>query len=282
VWFALACLLGPCLAVSTPAPTAAGAERGGVPETTVGIEGVYFARVHGPALVAKPVDESGPLVLRVADVAEDENSAIYELRFIGTRPGEYDLGDFLVRADGQPITGVDPMPVVIGELLPPDHQGELEGLARPRVSPWWQYRLLMAGAALLWLALPAWLIVRRIVRRGTEPPIIRTADATLADQLRPLVETAVAGALSSADQARLELLLIAHWRERLDLTDCPAAEALDEMRRRRESGELLRQLERWLYHPPGRFNVDVAAILKPYRAFAPVDEDPVLREGVAP
>jgi hypothetical protein len=257
------------------------AVHSGVPETTVGIEGVYYARVRGPALEAKPVDESGPVVLRVADVTEDENSAIYELRFIGTLPGSYDLLDFLVRADGQPITGLDPMPVVIGELLPPDHQGELEGLARPRVRPWWRYRLLLAGAALSWLVLPAWLIVRRIVRRRAEPRVIRTADPTLADQLRPLVEAAVAGQLSSADQARLELLLIAHWRERLDLTDCPAAEALAQMRRRGESGELLRQLERWLHHPPGRFNVDVAAILKPYRAFAPVDEDHVPREEVA-
>ncbi len=244
----------------------------GVVTTNVGVEGTYYARYTGPALEAKPVDESAPIVLRIADLTEDQGSTIYELRYVGNRPGSYDLGDYLARVDGEPITGLGPLTVAVEGLLPEDHDGALEKHSRPRAAPGWRYRWLLGVAGALWLVPLVWVAIRRWTRREKKPQRLPTAEPTLADQLRPLVEEALAGSLSPAGQARLEMLLIAHWRRRLDLTGCSISEALQRMRQHRESGELLRHLERWLHEPPGT-PVDVASILEPYRYCAAVDAE---------
>ena len=46
---------------------------------------------------------------------------------------------------------------------------------------------------------------------------------TLADRLRPLVDAAVAGALSAGQHAELERLLIGYWRRRLNLEQAAPA-----------------------------------------------------------
>ena len=241
-----------------------------VVETNVGLEGVYYARVRGPALAAKPVDDSAPVVLRMADAVQDGEATIYELRFVGSLPGRYDLRDYLVRVDGQPPSGVEPMQVAVHGLLPDDHDGSLESLARPAARTPLAYRALLALVAALWLLPPAWLLVRRWTRPRVKPHVVENGRPSLADQLRPLVEAAVAGRVTATEQARLERLLIAHWRQRLDLNGCPAVDALREMRRHPEAGELLRELDKWLHQPPGTARVDVAAILLPYRDAAPM------------
>ena len=119
----------------------------------------------------------------------------------------------------------------------------------------------------------AWLLIRRWTRPRPPPQVAESGRPTLGDQLRPLVEAAVVGRLTSAEKARLERLLIAHWRRQLDLNGCPATEALRQMRGHSQAGELLRELDKWLHRPPGTAQVDVAGILEPYRAAAPIDEE---------
>jgi hypothetical protein len=99
----------------------------------------------------------------------------------------------------------------------------------------------------------------------------------MADQLRPLVEAAIAGRLSAPEQARLERMLIARWRDELELAGLPPAQALRRMREHPEAGQLLEQLEGWLHCPPGAVEVDVAAVLAPYRAHPPVESQDAAR-----
>ena len=63
-------------------------------------------------------------------------------------------------------------------------------------------------------------------------------------------------------------MLIAYWRERLDLAGCSIGEALARMRRHPPSAALLGKLDEWLHQRPGRHVVDVAEILRPYRDHA--------------
>jgi hypothetical protein len=257
------------------------AELGSAIETTVGIEGVYYARVRGPALEAKPVDDDAPLVLRIADAVTDADSTICELRYIGTLPGTYDLRDYLMCADGQTLEAAGPMLITVKSILPENHDGALEGIRRPAARRSWPYRAGLAAVAAVWLVPLVWLLGRRVVRRTARPELAESAAPTLADQLRPLVEAATAGRLSSAEKARLELLLIAHWRRQLDLNGCSAVEALRRLRRHPEAGELLRELEKWLHQPPGRAQVDVAAVLQPYRRAKPVEDDQLVMAEAA-
>ncbi len=57
---------------------------------------------------------------------------------------------------------------------------------------------------------------------------------------------------------------------------CSATEAVQRLRQHPESGELLNQLEKWLHQPPGTTDVDVQALLEPYRSSAPIQEDELI------
>jgi len=242
-------------------------------ETSIGMEGVYYLRYSGPALEAKPVDEKAPLLLRIADIVEDGGSLIYELRYVGLKAGIHDLRGYLRRVDGQSLAGhpfQEPLEVRVKELLPPDHSGALEKLAEPARPRLWRYRFWIGAAILLWFLPVGWWILRWILRPRPKIRVEAGAGPTLADQLRPLVEAAMEGRLSTEGKARLELLLIAHWRDRLDLRGS-TLEALRRMRAHHEAGELLRQLEGWLHRPPGKVEVDVRALLDPYQGKEQVD-----------
>ena len=241
-----------------------------VVETTIGIEGQYSVRYRGPALEVVPFEENAPIALRIASVVRDTStgdgqSMIYELLYIGERAGGHDLCDYLVRVDGQPITGLAPLTVEVIELLPADYDGALETIDGVGL-PWlWPYRWLLVFAAIVWLAPLAWLIRRKLKRRAASGELPVAQPVTLADQLRPLVEAAVSGRLDSAGKARLERLLIGYWRKRLDLNGLATREALACLRGDAIAGELLRQLEAWLHQRPGAVTIDTAAILAPYR-----------------
>ena len=84
------------------------------------------------------------------------------------------------------------------------------------------------------------------------------------DRLRPLVRDALKGELSNDQRAMLERLLLAHWRERLSLTEMDPLHALRALREHDEAGQLLRKLEDWLHRPDPPQDVDVEALLKPY------------------
>jgi hypothetical protein len=261
-------ILASALAAAPPPQKVGGDSR---VEAAVGMEGVYYFRHRGPAVEALPVDDDSPVVLRIAEAVSDGDATICEIRYIGVKPGRYDLRDYLRRADGGPLAGVEPIPVAIRSVLPADHNGQLDELPRLPLPGAWPYRLFLAVAGGLWLVPVAWLTVRRVARRRRRPERPPAGEPTLADQLRPLVEAAVLGRLSTADQARLELLLIAYWRKRLELTGCSAAELLVQLREHPESAAPLGQLEQWLHRRPGSCRVDVAAVLRPYRDDPPVD-----------
>jgi hypothetical protein len=257
--FVLASLLPPATA------TEAVRDRG-VLETAVGMEGVYYLRHRGPAVAALPVDENSPVVLRIAKQTESGDSTIYEIRYLGTKPGRYDLRSYLRYLDGRSPAELPPMIVSVVSVLPADHNGQLDELAYPSLPRAWPYRAVMIAAGGLWLVPLAWLLARAAVRRKPRAAAPATTEPTLADELHPLVEGAIAGSLSAAEQARLELLLVAYWRKQLDLCGCSTEAALAQLRGHPEAGILLEQLDQWLHRRPGsNGEINVAAILRPYR-----------------
>lgn len=277
----LLCALGAAAAPpsppsASPPAAAAGASRPPV-ESTIGIEGqVIFRHPRSEAVQAVPVDDKAPVVVRIAGSTPDGEFVLYDLRFIAQYAGEFDLRSCLRRPDGSPLTDAAPLPIVVGKLLPEDHQGELfeiAGLSVPRLGGY-KTALIVVGA--LWLLVPAWFIGRRVLRRPPPPPPQPEPPASLADQLRPLVEAAIRGTLSTPERARLELMLLAFWRDRLglDAGTMDQAEAIGKLREHHEAGELLSLLERWLHRPPkGDEVVDVASVLERYRSARPVHVD---------
>jgi hypothetical protein len=254
-----------------------------VAKTTVGLEGKVLWRYSGAAVRPVPADDRAKVAVRIADRAEDAGATIYDLRFIAQRTGEYDLRSFLEHIDGTPVTDGPAMPVAVGAILPEDAGSDLFDIASrppPRLGG---YRTFLIAAGVLWAVPLVYVIARRALRRRPAPPSPPARPPTLADQLRPLVEAAMAGTLSVQGRARLEMLLLAYWRERLDLRGIPHADAIARLKAHAEAGALVRRLEAWLHRPaaPQDEPVDVAVLLRPYRDAAPVELEPVLAGGAA-
>lgn len=231
---------------------------------TVGIEGQFEALLPAPELKAKPAERSAPITLRIAATRPHGTQIHYDLRYIGLVPGEYDLRAYLLREGGAPADDLPPLPVKITGILPADHRGELSAYRGERFASLGGYRWMIAGAGALWIlaALPIFLSRRR--PKATTEPAAPVAPPTLADRLRPLVESATAGKLTADQQAQLERLLLAHWRQQLGLENLDAAEAMPVLREHPEAGALLRALEDWLHRRPGSVKVDLESVLAPY------------------
>jgi hypothetical protein len=247
-----------------------------LPPPTVGMEGKVQTIIPGARLEAKPVDDKAPLIVRIASAEEATGGTRYDIRYIGLEPGSYDLKQYLLRADGSTTVPIPSIPVTIVGVLPENHKGQL---ADPGGSPLrflGAYKWAIIAVGVLWLASLYPLI---FAKRKRAAVIVDTAPPppTLADRLQPLVQQAAEGKLSTEGKGQLERLLLSHWRERLQLADTNMFEALARLRQHREAGALLRALEDWLHRPPGTANVDVAAVLAPYRSIPA----PTAAEGLA-
>jgi hypothetical protein len=231
---------------------------------TVGMEGRVEVTLPGTALEAKPVEHKAKLIVRIAETRARGDSIWYDLRYIGLVPGGYDLRTNLFRLDGSATDNLPSIPVTVAPLLPKDHNGQLVEQTPSGLGRLAGYRVLMIGAAVVWAVIFIPLVWRHRKKAAVVVPPPR--EPTLADRLRPLVEQAAAGKLSSDGQAQLERMLLNYWRDRLKLGELDIAEAIRKLREHAEAGELLRALEGWLHRPPGSVTVDVSKVLEPYRA----------------
>jgi hypothetical protein len=244
----------------------------------VGLESRVFYRSQDPGLLPTPANDKADLTLRIASHATDSANpawTIYDLRAIAAIPGEYDLRAYLRHADNSPITDGEPIVIRATSSLAANQNGDLFPIATGAPKKIGGYRLGLIILTALWLTPLVWLAIRRF-RRGKPAALAApTGPPTLADQLRPLVESAMAGSLDDPRRARLERLLIAHWRERLSLANRSHAESIGILRLHREAGPLLSHLEVWLHRPEGAASapqVDLQALLAPYRTAAPIND----------
>jgi hypothetical protein len=217
----------------------------------------------GSELQVVPPEKDAPLVLRIAAVRPHGTSFRYDLEYWGLEPGEHDLRDWLRRADGSSTDDLPPLPVTVTTALP---EGRVEPHAPVprRLPPFGGYRTWLIAGGVLWVVgLAALLILGR--RRRLAEEAARPRALTLAERLRPLVESAIEGELDRTERARLELSLVAYWRRRLGLEDRKPEEVIGLLREHGEAGPLLRGLEDWLHRPEPPRDVDVVALLAPYR-----------------
>ena len=83
------------------------------------------------------------------------------------------------------------------------------------------------------------------------------------------------GSLSRGERAQLELGLVAYWRKKLGLEARAPEEALTILYDHEQAGPLLRSLEDWLHRPNPPEDVDLQALLEPYRDL-PADHAQIL------
>ncbi len=231
-----------------------------------------------PKAVADP--QKADVILRVLNVFRHGSGFRYNLEITPFVAGRIDLRAHLEREDGSPVSDL-PELLVLATAARPAAQVEpnaLDPIDTPRVGG---YRVWQIACGVLWvLGLVAIVFVGRR-RRGALDLAVAAGPPTLADRLRPLVESARAGSLDESGRAELERVLLAYWRRRRGLEQVKVSEAIATLRQDPDAGVLLLQLEQWL-HAPGRGGaVDVAELLEPYRD-VPDLEAGVSQDGAAP
>lgn len=234
-------------------------------ERTVGIEGSTEVILKRGDYQAKPLDDRTPLIIRIDEVTPNaDGSFTYDLHYIGMEHGTFRLTDYLILPDGSAAIELGERSVEVGTVLPPDHSGELAAYA-PRPFPWMGgYRMLLAILAAVWLlglGLFAWLGRKK----KSAPPAAEIPAPTYAERLRPFLEAASKGDLSSQEQAELERLLTGYWRDRLALPDQRMSESIATLKRHDEAGPLLLALERWLHRPGNTSAEEIEKLLQPYQ-----------------
>lgn len=262
------------LETSAAPPSSIVNPQSSISTTTVGIEGKVIVRHRADQpLRAAPVNDHSKITLRIADHQSEGEFILYDLRYIPQYAGEFDLREYLERLDGKPLTGAEPVPVYVGALLPAEHRGdlyEIDGVSPPRLGG---YRLALIIIGGLWIVPIAYLILRRILHKKPAPVIADDHPLTLADQLRPLVESALAGTISTADRARLEMLLVTYWRDQLHLRNQTHFEAMQTLRQHDEAGAIILLMERWLHRPAtsNGESIDLTSLLARYRSVGAIE-----------
>jgi cbb3-type cytochrome oxidase subunit 3 len=246
-------------------------------EVTVGMTGrLDGISLPGTELEAKPYsDRKTPVFLRIRSVKQVGTEFKYDLEFQGFDPGRYDLRKYLQRKDGSPVDNLPALTIQVNSLRPP---GQVEPHVLEMDSSFWLggYRWWLLLGGLLWLFVLVMIIYYGFWPKRKAAIQQAAAPKTLADKLRPLVESALAGTAKTSELATLERCLLTWWRRKLLLDGQSPHRSAETLREHAEAGPLLQQLELWLHRPGAREQVDVAKLLSPYRT---VEADALDRLG---
>ena len=221
----------------------------------------------GSELEAKPLDdERAPIVLRIVAAFPHGSAFRYDIEYYGLEPGSFDLRDYLQRKDRSSIEELPSISVEIASVLPP---GQIKpNPVAPKSSPYLGgYWLTIAIFGMVWfvgLGAIIWWICAEHSRNHARAAHSQQP-LSLADRLRPIIQDAIAGKTNEGQLAELERMLLAFWRNRLELDNMNAADAIAVLREHQDAGALLEQLELWLHRPGSAREIDVAALLAPYR-----------------
>jgi hypothetical protein len=223
------------------------------------IDGVVLP---GSEFEAAPIDARSPLVLRVRAVWPHGSDLRYDLEFYALDPGEHELTNYLRRKDGTAAGELPSIPIRAVPRLP-------EGQVKPHspepgeVPSIGGYKTLMIVGAIAWVA--GLVVILLAGRKRRAEQVRRAKPLSMAEELRPLIEAARARSLSSTERSQLELRLVAFWRHRMGLELDDPVQALAKVRADAHAGALLRAVEQWLHAPDAPREIDIEALLKPYR-----------------
>jgi hypothetical protein len=232
----------------------------------IGLEGKVMVVLPGPKLKAAPVGDKSKIILRIHDIFPNGNSYRYDLRYFGFVPGKYNLNQFLLTLDGKTPTNLPPTKIIIGGILPEDHDGILIEEDNTKIELSSNYTAWLIGIVALWIliALPLFLAGLKSKKNFGKTNDFNEPD--LAQRLRPLVEQAATGDLDTEGRAILERMIFSHWREQLNLPkEGNPVDLYLQLKQHDDAGPLLCGLEDWLHRPPGTSAVDITALLEPYR-----------------
>ena len=217
-------------------------------EVPLGVEQAVIIRYSGPRLQARPYRRGASVNLRIADEVQRGRVRVYDIRYVISLPGDFDLTKYLTSTDGQPIDDLPPFPVRGLTSLTKDIETRIQDIEKVGVHIGHWYYESLVGAGLLWVA---WLLglvfIGRPKRSSTPPPAPRPP--SLGEQIDRLLAALAQRELTTAEKAGLEALLLRHWREQLGLDEQRMAAACRGMEASPTWGRAYQQLQAWLHNP---------------------------------
>lgn len=221
--------------------------QGSDTDVPLGVEQAVIIRYSGPQLKAQPYRRGASVNLRIADQAQKGRVRVYDIRYVISLPGEFDLTKYLASTDGRPINALPPFRVRGLTSLTKDIETRIQEIENVSVHIWHWYYESLAGLGLLWVA---WLAGLIFIGRPKRPPLPPPAprQSTLVEQIDHLLAALAGGELTIEQKSCLEALLLRHWREQLGLSAQRMAASCRGIEASRELGEVYGKLQAWLHN----------------------------------
>ena len=219
------------------------------PRTARGTTGAFEVTSAHPLRAKALRDAASPILVRVNAVGSGGEDARYRIEYLGTVEGAFDLAPLIERADGRPAEALPDLRVEIYSQLPPNHGTDVFGLSAPGFSLAAHYSTALAALAALWAAIPAYFLVRRLLRAKPAPSPAPAREPTVAERLFAIVDAARARDLDTHECARLELLVLRELRGAGNAGTTSLADAIAGLRDDRHTARIVRAIEAWLHAP---------------------------------
>lgn len=243
-----------------------------ITEVSIGVEHAVTLRYGGPDLVLKPFARGVAVSMRIAKVeqaAKGSQTKIYDIRYILSREGEFDITSYLQSATNLELEGLPPFVV---EGVSKDSftiKDRIEEIESAEVAIWHWYYESLTAFAVFWgssfFLLLFWHRHHKRSQHATEP------DANAPHGvLRLILEQISSGELDASGKAKLEYMMLGWWR---DHCGCSAREmhyVAAKLKRDPTVGEIYETLESWLHDPNTSVTSEqLIPMLQPYAARAP-------------
>ena len=205
----------------------------------------------GPELrVRKSRGLADPLLLRIAATYPHGTLGFrYDFHCVPMVAGKHDVTQFLETASGEAPKGLSPVIVEATGVLPGGPPGELKDAPLSTVPKAGGYEGMIPYGIALWLAagvVGVWYFRRK---KAEEALAASAPPPTLAEQVKALLERAIAQPLATPELAELERLLLAHGREQLGVAHATDPAVWRALRENPNTASWLRTLEAWLHRP---------------------------------
>jgi hypothetical protein len=235
----------------------------GAPEVPLGVEHAVTIAYNGPELDVKPYRFGVPVNLRIAGSVKEGQFTIYDVRYLLNAGGEFDITEFLRAKDGSSVDDLPEFKVIGLEKLSQGMDTHIEQVEEMGVQIWHYYYEVMAMVMALWII---WLFL--LIFYGhpkKETPVEAEPELPFEERLMEYVKKMEAGSLDDMAKARLEILLLSWWRQKLDLSHKSMSETSRDIKESPECGAAAKLLEKWIHAPASdELSQEVAASLKPF------------------
>lgn len=230
-------------------------------DVPLGVEQAVIVRYSGPQLQARPYQRGASVNLRIADQVQNGRVRVYDVRYVVSLPGEFDVTEYLTSTDGRPIDDLPPFPVRGLTSLTKDIETRIQEIENAGVHIWHWYYELLAAAGVFWVAWLVGLIYIGRPKRVPKPPPA-PPQPSIIEQIDGYIIAMTQRELTIAEKASLEALLLGHWRRQLGLAERRMAVSCRVIKESRELSGVYGKLQAWLHSP--RAGVGPAEFLESY------------------